>query len=153
MRKPYFPYRKGNPSPLRVQVERRVRFEETDQLAIVWHGRYASFFEDVRSAAGEQYGIGYMDFYNNGVIAPIRIMHMDFHHPLRFNETIAIEGIFHWSDAARINIEYIIRNSEGLLSTTGYTVQVLLDNENNLLLIPPPFYRDFREKWRRGEFS
>jgi acyl-CoA thioester hydrolase len=94
-----------------------------------------------------------MDFHNNRVIAPIRIMHMDFHHPLRFNETITIEGIFHWTDAARINIEYNIRNSEGRLSTTGYTVQVLLDNENNLLLIPPPFYRDFREKWRRGELS
>ena len=60
MRKPYFPSRKRDPSPLRVTVERRVRFEETDPLAIVWHGRYASYFEDARSAAGEKYGIGYL---------------------------------------------------------------------------------------------
>jgi len=153
MRKPYFSYRKGDPQPLRLQVERRVRFEEVDQLDMVWHGRYASYFEDARSAAGERYGIGYMDFYNNRVIAPVRIIHMDFHHPLRFNETITIESVFHWTEAARINIEYIILNSEGRLATTGYTVQVLIDEKNNLLLIPPPFYREFREKWRQGQLT
>jgi acyl-CoA thioester hydrolase len=153
MRKPYFPYRKGDPQPLRVQIERRVRFEEVDQLGMVWHGRYASYFEDVRAAAGERYGIGYLDFYHNKVVAPVRIMHMDFLHPLRFNETITIESILHWTEATRINIEYIIRNSEGSLATMGYTVQVLIDGENNLLLIPPPFYREFREKWRKGQLA
>ena len=152
MRKPYFPFIKDNPAPLRVQVERRVRFEETDQLGIVWHGRYASFFEDARSAAGEKYGIGYPDFYKNEVIAPIRILHTDFHFPLKFNETFVIEGVLHWTEATRINIEYLIWNSDGRLSTTGYTVQVLLDKDEQLFLIPPPFYRDFREKWRAGEF-
>ena len=151
MRKPYFHFTKGSPSPLRVRVERRVRFEETDQLGIVWHGRYASFFEDARSVAGEKYGIDYLDFYKNGVIAPIKIIHTDFHFPLRFNEIFIIEGVLHWTEAARINIEYRLWNREGRLSTTGYTVQVFLDKDDQLLLIPPPFYLEFREKWRTGE--
>jgi len=151
MRKPYFTQRQGDPQPLRVQVERRVRFEEVDQLGMVWHGRYASYFEDARSVAGERYGIGYMNFYSNRVVAPVRIIHTDFHHPLRFNETITIESILHWTEAARINIEYVIRNREGRVATTGYTVQVFIDEENNLLLVPPPFYQEFREKWRRGQ--
>ena len=153
MRKSYFLSVKGGPSPLRIRVNRRVRFEEVDQLGIVWHGRYASFFEDARSAAGEKYGFGYPDFYEHEVIAPIRIMHTDFLLPLRFNETFEIEGALHWTEAARINIEYLIWNSDGRLSTTGYTVQVLLDKDQQLLLIPPPFYWDFREKWRAGEFQ
>ena len=62
MRKPYFPSVKGSPPPLRIRVERKVRFEETDPLGIVWHGRYASFFEDARTAAGEKYGFGYPGF-------------------------------------------------------------------------------------------
>jgi len=151
MRKSYFPSIKGDPHPLRVRVERKVRFEEVDQLGIVWHGRYASFFEDTRCALGEKYGIGYPDFYKNEVIAPIRILHTDFHSPLRFNKTFVIEGIVHWTEAARINIEYQIWNPEGRLSTSGYTVQVMLDKDEQLLLVPPPFYRDFREKWRAGE--
>ena len=151
MRRPYFPSKKGDPAPLRVTVERRVRFEETDPLAIVWHGRYASYFEDARSAAGEKYGIGYLDLHRNGIIAPIRIMHSDYHHPLRYNETFSIEGVIHWTEAARINMEYVIRNKDGLLATTGYTVQIMLDLEDNLLLIPPPFYKEFRDKWRTGQ--
>ena len=151
MRKSYFPSTKGDPFPLRVRVERKVRFEELDPLGIVWHGRYASFFEDARTAVSQKYGIGYPDFYQNGVIAPIRIIHTDFHYPLRFNETFMIEGVLHWTEAARINIEYLIWNQEDRLSTTGYTVQVFLDKDEQLLLIPPPFYKDFRERWRAGE--
>ena len=150
MRKQYFPSIKNAPSPLRVTVERRVRFEEADPLAIVWHGRYASYLEDARNAIGEKYGIGYMDFHRNGVITPVRVMHIDYHLPLGLNEIFTIEGILHWTDAARINLEYIIRNREGLISTTGYSVQVFLDRGNELLLIHPPFYREFREKWRAG---
>jgi acyl-CoA thioester hydrolase len=152
MRKPYFPSRKDDPPPLGITVDRRVRFEETDPLGIVWHGRYASYFEDARSAAGEKYGIGYLDLHRNGIVAPIRIMHSDYHRPLRYPETFTIEGVFHWTEAARIDIEYIIRDKEGLLATTGYTVQIMLDVDGNLLLIPPLFYREFCEKWREGQF-
>ena len=153
MRKSYFPSIKGCPPPLRIRVERRVRFEEVDQLGIVWHGRYASFFEDARSAAGEKYGFGYPDFYKNEVIAHIRILHTEFLLPLKFNEIFVIEGALHWTDAVKINIEYLLWNSEGRLSTTGFTVQVLLDKDEQLLLIPPPFYLEFRRKWRAGEFQ
>jgi acyl-CoA thioester hydrolase len=153
MRKNYFPSLKGCPSPLGIRVERKVRFEETDPLGIVWHGRYASFFEDARTAAGEKYGFGYPDFKKNEIKAPIRILHTDFLIPLKFSETFIIEGRFHWTEAVRMNIDYLIWNAAGRLTTTGYTVQVLLDQEDNLLLTPPPFFQEFREKWRSGEFA
>ncbi|MBA4417515.1 MAG: acyl-CoA thioesterase [Syntrophus sp. (in: bacteria)] len=153
MRKPYFPSNENAPLPLRVTVERRVRFEEVDPLAIVWHGRYASYFEDARNAIGEKYGIGYIDFHGNGVVAPVRIMHIDYHLPLGLNEIVTIEGVLHWTEAARINMEFIIRNSKGIVSTTGFTVQVFLDGNNELLLMRPPFYREFCEKWRTGQIG
>jgi acyl-CoA thioester hydrolase len=153
MHKPYFPVVKDGPPPLTIRVERKVRFEETDPLGIVWHGRYASFFEDARTAAGDKYGFGYPDFEKNRINAPIRILHTDFLIPLKFNESFIIEGMLHWTEAVRINIEYRIWNAAGKLTTTGYTVQVMLDEEDNLLLTPPPFYQEFREKWRSGGFQ
>ena len=153
MLKPYFPKCKDQPLPLKVGVERTVRFEEVDALGIVWHGRYASYFEDARIALGQKYEIGYMDFYAHGVVAPIKKMHFDYHRPLRFQETITIEGILHWSDAARMNFEFIIRNSNGELATTGFTVQMMLDSNENILVIPPPFYVEFCNKWKAGELE
>jgi acyl-CoA thioester hydrolase len=153
VRKPYFPCEKNDPPPLKVTTKRRVRFEETDPLRIVWHGRYASYFEDARHAVFERYGIGYLELYAHGIIAPIRVMHTDYHHPLRFGDTFTIEGILRWTEAARINLEYIIRNKDGLLCTTGYSVQIMMDPDDNLFLIPPPFYREFCERWRSGQLS
>ena len=153
MLKPYFSKRKDQPEALQVCVERTVRFEEVDALGIVWHGRYASYCEDARIALGQKYGIGYMDFYAHGVVAPIKKMHFDYHRPLRFQETITIEGILHWSEAARMNFEFIIRNCNGDLATTGFTVQMMLDSNENILVIPPPFYVEFCNKWKAGELE
>jgi acyl-CoA thioester hydrolase len=153
MLKPYFPKCKDQPAPLKVCVERTVRFEEVDALGIVWHGRYASYFEDARIALGQKYGIGYMDFYNHGVVAPIKKMHFDYHWPLRFQEKMTIEGILHWSEAARMNFEFIIRNNNGELATTGFTVQMMLDSNENICVIPPSFYVEFCNKWKSGELE
>ncbi|BCR03191.1 4-hydroxybenzoyl-CoA thioesterase [Desulfuromonas versatilis] len=150
MNKPYFPQRPGQPAPLRAEVERVVRFEEVDPLGIVWHGRYPGYFEDARVALGEKYGIGYLDFYERKVLAPIRKMHVDYHRPLRFGQPFTIEGLLHWSEAARLNYEFVLRNQAGEVTTTGYTVQMLMDEKHNVLLAPPDFYLEFLERWRDG---
>ena len=152
MRRGYFPNDKGIP-PLRAQVTRTVRFEETDQLAIVWHGRYPSYLEDARTVLGDRYGFGYLDFYKHRVVTPIKQIHLDYVRPLRFSETVTIEAALHWSDAARINIAYAITDVNGLVTTRGYTVQVMLDLSFNLLLVAPPFFEEFKQKWLKGDLT
>jgi acyl-CoA thioester hydrolase len=153
MNKPYFPTPPGQPDPLRVTVERVVRFEEVDPLGIVWHGRYPSFFEDARVALGEKYGIGYLDFYNQQVLAPIRKMHLDYFRPLMFGQRFFIEGILHYSEAARLNFEFVLRNEAGEVTSTGYTVQMMMDSAHNVLLAQPDFYLDFLARWREGRLA
>jgi acyl-CoA thioester hydrolase len=152
MKKPYFRRQDGAPEPLRCSVDRVARFEEVDALAIVWHGRYPSYFEDGRVLLGEKYGLGYMDFYRQGVIAPIKQMHVDYKLPLRFGDPFTIEAILHWTDATRLNHEFILCNAAGEITTTGYSVQLLMDQEQNVLMLPPPFYEKFRQRWLSGEF-
>lgn len=151
MKKKYFRSSDADPQALSCRVERVVRFEEVDPLAIVWHGRYPSYFEDARVQLGELYGLGYMDLYQQGIVAPIKQLHVDYQLPLRFREPFTIEAILHWSDAVRLNHEFILRNSEGEVTTTGYTVQLLMDTEDQVLMVPPPFYAEFRQRWQAGE--
>jgi acyl-CoA thioester hydrolase len=150
VRRPYFRREEGSPPPLSVLVHRQVRFEEVDSIGIVWHGRYPSYFEDARVAFGSKYGVGYEDFIRHQCPAPIKRMHLDYRLPLSFNDRFTVEGILHWSDAARMNFEFIIRNADEAIVTTGYSIQVLLDREGNLLLVPPPFIEEFRQRWRAG---
>ena len=149
MRKPYFQPVPGSPPPLRMTVKRRVRFEEVDSMGIVWHGRYVGYFEDGRVALGHKYGISYSDFIHHRNPVPIRQMNIEYIEPLCFEDDIEIEAILHWSDAARINFEYVIHKN-GNNVCIGYTVQLMLDANLELLLAPPPFYLDFMEKWKKG---
>jgi len=149
MRKPFFQTIPGAPPPLRTIVKRQVRFEEVDSMGIVWHGRYPGYFEDGRVALGHKYGISYSDFirYRNPV--PIRQLNIEYIEPLFFEDDIEIEAILHWSEAARMNFEYSIRKNNNIICT-GYTVQLMLDQNAELLLSPPPFYLDFMERWSKG---
>ncbi|MGE4441642.1 MAG: acyl-CoA thioesterase [Desulfomicrobium sp.] len=151
MKKPYFKTAPGSPAPLRLDVERRIRFQEVDTLGIVWHGHYPSYFEDARVALGNHYGVGYLDFHRENVITPIKQLWTDYIAPLHFGESCTITAILHWTEAARINFEFEIRNQTGILATTGYTVQLFLDRAGNILTYPPDFYQKFLESWKKGE--
>ena len=152
MKKPYFKKNYNDPLPLKGIVKRQIRFEEIDMLKIAWHGHYTSFFEDARIALGKKYGIGYMDLYSHGILAPIKTLHVDFINPLKFMEEITIEGILHYSQASRINSEYIIRNEEGKIAATGYIVQMMLNTDYELFLTQPDHYKNFCGKWKSGKF-
>jgi len=150
MKKPYFKKNNEDPAPLTGKVKTRVRFEEVDSMGIVWHGRFASFFEDARVSLSEKYKIGYMDLYSNGILSPIKTMHVDYINPLKFRDEITVEGILHYSDASRINSEYIIKNNDGNIAATGYSVQMMLNKNYELYLVQPDYYREFCEKWKAG---
>ncbi len=153
MRSFFSPKMIDGPKPLEVAVPRIVRFEECDPLNIMWHGRYASFLEDAREEIGRKYDISYNRFKNNGIALPIKIMHIDYCYPLHYQEKCRINLFLHWSDAARINIEYKIYNNEMELTTRAYTVQLMVDFAGQLMLNPPQFYKEFRARWEAGELS
>jgi acyl-CoA thioester hydrolase len=70
---------------------------------------------------------------------------------VRFEEEVVIEGILHPSEAARLNYEFTLRNGRGEVATTGFTVHLMLDREERVLLVPPAFFLEFQARWRRGE--
>lgn len=146
-RKAYFPTPVDSPAPLRHTVGRTVRFEEVDPMNIVWHGRYPGYFEDGRVALGDMYGIGYMDLYKHGIAAPIKKMQVDYIKPLHFGETFSIETLLHWTEAARMNYEFIIRNKKGEITTTGCTVQLFMQG-TELMMYQPEFFAQMCLKWK-----
>ena len=152
MKKAYFKTDKNTPEPIRTIYKRQVRFEEVDLMGVVWHGRYPGYFEEARVALSAKYGIGYTDFMAHDHPVPIRKMNLDYVAPLRFADKIEIETILHWSDAAKISFEYIIRKGD-IIVCTGYTVQMMLDKDFNVMLEAPAFYMAFIQKWQRGELT
>ncbi len=148
----YFPQSPDAPPPLIAKVTRKVRFEEVDPLGIVWHGRYPSYIEDGRAAFGERYGLNYLDMYKERFLAPIVQMHLDYHTPLSFPEEFTITAALHWTDAVRLNFQYLITGQEGRVAATGYTVQLLTNFNREVLLARPPFVEEFCRRWKENYF-
>lgn len=142
-----------NTAYLSLKTERRVRFEEVDALQMMWHGRYASWFEDGRESIGRVYGISYLDFLEHGVLVPIKLMYIDYLQPLVYNQSYQIETRLLCTEAICLEFDYLILNSENLVMTKACTSQLLLDKNKNLLLDWPVFFKKFKAEWKKHENS
>lgn len=143
--------RKKSAEPaLTMRTRIKVRFSEVDAMRIVWHGQYVRYFEDGREAFGEKYGLSYSEIYNNGYTAPIVDLNCQYKSPLTFGEEAVVETRYIATSAAKILFEYTVYQADGeTVAATGSTMQVFLNanNNNQLELVNPQFYLDWKKKW------
>lgn len=150
----FFPRIEGAPPPVTAVIERRVRFHELDPMTVVWHGRYPEYFEEAQIAVAEKCGFSYPILRDMGIMTPIHTFHLEYKQSLFDGERFQVEASMIWSDAARINMEYIIRKENGTIASTGYTIQMFVDAATQeVLWFPPPFWEKCCERWRNGEFA
>jgi len=126
--------------------EIRVRFNETDPLGIVWHGHYITYFEDGREAFGREHGISYLDVQANGFVTPIVKSTCEHKLPLKYGDIANIETTYIDSPAAKMIFRYRIFNPLGELVCTGETIQVFVDNNDDLSLTSPQFFEEWKRK-------
>lgn len=152
--KKYFKREPGNPEPLTYSFQRRARFGEVDAMAVMWHGHYATLFEEASTELRRKSGLGYEDFFNAEVRAPIVQLHVDYFRSLELDELFTVKAMMLWTEAARINIEYEITKENGVLAATGYTVQLFssaLTGEPCFTL--PPLLEKQQQRWLAGELG
>lgn len=133
---------------LAVTIPFGIRFSEVDSMNIVWHGSYPLYFEDAREAFGKKYDLGYMRMFKMGVYAPLVDLRFQYRKAMTYEMNPEIKITYRPTDAAKIIFDYEIRDrKDGSLLATGYSVQVFLDENYNLLLFNPPFYEEWKKKW------
>jgi len=133
---------------LKASKEIEIRFSEVDSMNIVWHGSYVFYFEDAREAFGKKYGLGYLDIFGNGYYAPLVDLRFIYKKPLTYGRKARIDISFRNTEAAKIIFDYEIYDSEdGSLIATGYSVQVFLDKQYQLVWSNPPFFEEWKRKY------
>ena len=137
-----------NDRELAVTIPFGIRFSEVDSMNIVWHGSYPLYFEDAREAFGKKYDLGYMRMFKMGVYAPLVDLRFQYRKAMTYEMNPEIKITYRPTDAAKIIFDYEIRDrKDGSLLATGYSVQVFMDENYNLLLFNPPFYEEWKKKW------
>ncbi|MCZ6641177.1 MAG: thioesterase family protein [Gammaproteobacteria bacterium] len=101
-----------------------VPFHDLDPMEIVWHGRYAQYFEVARCKLLEQIGYTYQDMQASGYAWPIIDMRIQYVRPARFNQRLIVRATLREYEN-RLKIRYEIRDADsGERVTKGYTCQV-----------------------------
>jgi acyl-CoA thioester hydrolase len=98
----------------------RVRYAETDQMNIVYHGNYAQYFEVGRVESIRQLGLSYKDVEASGVIMPVIEWTAKFIRPAHYDDLLTIRtSVKHWPVDYRVEFHQEVFNEQGKLLTTG----------------------------------
>lgn len=98
-----------------------LRYSDSDQMGVVYHANYFSFFEQGRTQMLQDYGIDYYDIEKRGYIFPVRDVSCTYLKSVRLGETIYVETQIVKITKVRFDFKHRIINSEGVVKATGYT--------------------------------
>ena len=116
----------------------RVRYADTDQMQIVYKGKYFEYFEVGRTELIRSLGLTYADMERGGTRLPLIEAHSRFYLPACYDDIITIESSVNEAPRATLRIDYrIFRESSGELLTTGYTVHAFMDIATHRPVRPP----------------
>ncbi|WP_132706111.1 acyl-CoA thioesterase [Winogradskyella wandonensis] len=109
----------------------RVRYGETDQMGVVYHANYASYFEVGRTEWLRQYGITYKSMEDSGIMLPVISLEIKYKNSARYDDLLTVVTSIKKLPKARIEFDYELINENGDLLATGHTALVFIDMKRN----------------------
>jgi acyl-CoA thioester hydrolase len=128
------------------QLEVRVRYSETDQMGVVYHGNYAQYFEIGRVEWLRNIGISYKWMEETGIMLPVVSLTMNYKKPARYDDILLVKTIFKSQTSVKIEFDYEIINANGDLLTIGNSVLVFVDMKTGRPVLPPEYVLSLLEK-------
>jgi acyl-CoA thioester hydrolase len=106
-----------------------VRYQETDQMGVVYHANYLIWFEIGRTKFIEALGLSYVEMEKENVVSPVIDANMKFKQPVRYGETAYIDTWLEAYDGLRSAYGYEIYREDGELAVSGVTWHVIVNKE------------------------
>lgn len=107
----------------------RVRYSETDQMGVVYHGNYAQFFELGRTEWLRKLGVTYKDMENSGIMLPVISLNCKFIKSAIYDDVLTIETFLIKKPMVKIEFDYKITNQNDELICTGNSVLAFMKME------------------------
>lgn len=117
----------------------RVRYQETDQMGVVYHANYLIWFECGRTEMFRELGFDYRRLEGLGLLLPVTSADLQFKSPARYDDLITVYARLTTFSALRVVYEYEIRRmaagqegqerTAGELLVSGSTSHVWLNGE------------------------
>ena len=115
----------------------RVRYGETDQMAYVYYGYYAMYYEVARVESLRKLGVTYKELEAMGVMMPVLENHSKFLTAARYDELLRIVTTIREKPSVKIRFEYEIFNEEDKLIHQGETLLAFVNQKSGRPCKPP----------------
>jgi acyl-CoA thioester hydrolase len=127
------------------QIKVRVRYSETDQMSVVYHGNYVPYFEMGRVEWLRNKGVSYKSLEENGIALPIVSMTINYKKPARYDDLLTVNTKFKSQTSVKIEFDCEIYNEKEELLTTAQFILVFVDLKSGKTIKPPKYILDVLE--------
>lgn len=121
------------------EIQVRVRYSETDQMGVVYHGNYIPYFEIGRVEWLRDKGISYKLLEESGIALPIVSMHLNYKKPARYDDLLTVKTKFKSHSSVKIEFDCEIHNENQELLTTAHFILVFVDINSGKPIAPPDY--------------
>lgn len=128
------------------EVQVRVRYSETDQMGVVYHGNYLPYFEIGRVEWLRDKGVSYKWMEENGIGLPIVSLTLNYKKPARYDELLTVRTKFKSQTSVKIEFDCEIESEQGDLLTTMQIMLVFVDMKTGRPVAPPDYIKTILEK-------
>jgi len=124
------------------EIKIRIRYGETDQMGVAYHGNYAQYLEMGRIEWLRELGISYRKMEEDGIMLPVISLNINFKRSARYDDVVNVKTQLKNTPTAKIEFDYEITNESGKILTTANTVLAFIDMKTNKPIRAPKFILD-----------
>ncbi|ALM07306.1 thioesterase [Sediminicola sp. YIK13] len=109
------------------QISFRVRYGETDQMGVVYHGNYAQYLEMGRVEWLRALGFSYKKMEEEGVMLPVISLQINFKKSAVYDDLIRVVTILKKRPSVKIEFDYKIYNEADEILIEAHTVLAFIN--------------------------
>ena len=109
--------------------EIELRYSDSDQMGVVYHANYFSFFEQGRTHMLQELGIDYYQIEQKGFIFPVRDVNCTYLKSIRLGERIFVETTLQKITKVRFDFSHVIYNQNQEIKAKGNTSIISVSRE------------------------
>lgn len=124
------------------KIKIRIRYCETDQMGVVYHGNYTKYLEMGRIEWLRNLGVSYKSMEESGVMLPVISLTLKYKKSACYDDVINVITQLKKSPTATIEFDYTITNEDGEVLTLANTVLAFVDMETKRPIRCPKYILD-----------
>lgn len=126
---------------MEAKVQIKVRYSETDQMGVVYHGNYFPWFDEARFAIMKKLGIDPKELEAQGIFMPIVDVQCKYKTPAVFDDLITVEAKADPAYPNQLVVNFkVIRERDGRVLSEARTRSVIVNREG--MIIPKKIFKD-----------